>query len=65
MQLGQPEESEIEKLEEYVNATLYQGAHPDRNRFIQARADNCEAATSCLHTVNDTSLSLTPLHMVP
>ena len=39
-QVGSPSAIEIQRLEEYVNSTLYQGNHPDRGRFLQSSADH-------------------------
>ena len=39
-QVGSPDAAEIAKLEEFVNSTLFQGAHPDRGRFIQSSTDH-------------------------
>jgi len=38
-QVGAPDAAQIARLEEYVNATLFQGSHPDRGRFLQSSTD--------------------------
>ena len=40
-QVGAPEAEEVARLEEFVNATLYQGDHPARGNFLQGAADDC------------------------
>jgi hypothetical protein len=39
-QVGAADAHQIARLEEYVNATLFQGDHPERGRFLQSSADH-------------------------